>query len=186
MRPSRTKWKLAAACATVPLATAALLASVIPASASAQHPAKNQGAKVAAAGNCVTLNLVEITVKVYTNMKPPSGPLPAGFMGAYFDKLYNSSDTTQLGNSVGHLDIMYQLPNGDPIEYLSGTYQLPEGTFLMTGPFNRTFMLGGNWIVSAVKGTSGQYLGLHGSMRWRVTSFTAPGLPVQEQITLCG
>jgi hypothetical protein len=185
MRLSKSRWKLLVTCAAVPLAAAALLAGVIPASASAQPSAKAQSAKALRAEGCIELNLIDRIVNYYTNMNvsPASGHV--GFKSAFFNQLYDSTGTVVVGSSVGTLDITHQLSNGDLSEYIAYQLQFPDGTLVTTGAYDRTDVIAEQWQSGPIKGTSGRYFGMSGTYDWRIISTTAPGIPVQEKIVLC-
>jgi hypothetical protein len=182
MRLSKSRWKLLAA-VTAPLAAAVLLTGVLPASASAPQAAA-RGMKASEASRCIQLNLIELTETIYSNVAP-SSDVPVGTMAIYFDNLYDSSGTTLLGHSDGHIDIMYRNFAGHDIESVAETMQFPDGTLLFTGTLDRTVLLAQEPVTSAVQGTSGRYLGMHGSIVWRIVSLAPPNYPVSEQITMC-
>lgn len=179
MRPRKLRRRLLPVTAAVLIASG-LLIGVIPATAATSQPrASDDG------NQCIGLNFIEPTIKVYGNMTITSpSALPTGFLAIYFDQLNNPADGTKAGDSAGHFDIMYQLANGDDIEYISESMQLADGTLAGAGSFDRSNMLAGDWINIPVHGTSGRYVGMSGIWHWRVLSFSPP-YPVQDKAIVC-
>jgi hypothetical protein len=183
MRLNKSRQKLLMV-STVPLAVAALLAGVLPASASVSQAAA-RGVKVEHAEGCIKLNLIDRITNFYTNANVPPSSVSVGFKSAHFDQLYDSTGSTVVGSAVGTVDITNQLPSGDVIEYLADQLQFPEGTLLAAGAYNHTSVVAQQWQSGRIKGTSGRYQGMRGVFNWRILTLTALGTSVQENIVLC-
>jgi hypothetical protein len=104
-------WQKLLMVSTVPLAVAALLAGVLPASASVSQAAA-RGVKVEHAEGCIKLNLIDRITNFYTNANVPPSSVSVGFKSAHFDQLYDSTGSTVVGSAVGTVDITNQLPCG--------------------------------------------------------------------------
>jgi hypothetical protein len=159
---------------TVLLAAGTLFAGIMPASV-AQATNDNNG-------ECTQLRFIEKIAAFY----PGSSVTGVGAFGNFLDKLYAQDGTTQVGIGVGTYILLYQRPSdGHVFEYSTEQDQLPGGTVVISGYFDRTAMFEFQWVTLSVTGTSGQYLGMSGTVESRVQSFTEPGAPADDVFTLC-
>lgn len=167
------------------LLTAGLAALAVGGGVAASAPYSSAATATGLPG-CDTINVIEPTVRIYTNEPIPDATNPpVGAMAVYLDPLQDASGAT-IGDSAGHLDILAKrASDGHIIESISETLQLSDGALTSTGTFDRTAILSGAWVEAPIEGVSGAYAGRHGVWRWRMTSHVAPW-PVQEQIVLCG
>jgi allene oxide cyclase-like protein len=147
-------------------------------------PASAATGKAATDHHCVHLTLIEPTIRIYLNAPvDPTVGVVVGTQVAYFDPLLDTSGH-QIGQSVGMVDILYRASNGHLIQDIDENLQLPGGTLLTTGTYDRVQGLSGAWETAPLTGLSGAYAGMSGTWTWRVTSHVAP-FPVQEELSLC-
>jgi hypothetical protein len=160
------------------LVACTLFAGITPAAASTSQNAKAN----ADAPECVELHFIEKLAAVY----PANTVSGVGSFGNFFDKLYAQDGTTQVGIGVGTFNLLYQRPSdGHIIEFATEQDQLPGGTVVITGFFDRTDLLTFNRVQLSAEGTSGQYLGMSGSESSIMISLTEPGFPETADFTLC-
>ncbi|WP_033287247.1 allene oxide cyclase barrel-like domain-containing protein [Streptomyces sp. NRRL F-525] len=183
MRTSSTAWHRAAwTAAAVGAALALLAASNASAVANGDGAAHGKNPRA-----CLRLHVTEKMIKFDTSL-PPAADLPVGFMSTWFDELYDASGA-KIATATGNMDIMYARPSdGHKMQFQMEQVQLPDGTFSMAGPFDRTDVIESNWITAPVVGLSGRYAGWKGTWVWRTLPVppgeTAP--PFEDKIVLCG
>jgi hypothetical protein len=166
------------------LAGCGLLVGITPATASGVPTADDYSDK-----GCIQLHIFENTKQFYLGNTLTG----VGAAGNYLDRLYSSGDfSTQIGNGVGTYDLVYQrTSDGHMIEYSTEHDQFAEGSFVISDYFDRTAMFAMEWVGGEngqgmkVRGVSGKYLGMTGTVKWRVLSFTQPGIPTELIYVLC-
>jgi hypothetical protein len=166
------------------LAGCAVFIGVTPAVASTPQAASNREKK------CIQIHLFENTAAFYR----ANAETGVGAIGNYLDRLYDSgSFSNQIGTGVGTYDVVFQRPSdGHLFEFSTENDVLPDGSFVISDYFDRTAMLANEWVGGlngagmSVKGTGGLYRGMTGTVKWRVLSFTQPGIPTELEYVLCG
>lgn len=129
--------------------------------------------------------MVEKTMKYYCNMEADPDKVPVGWCSIYFDNLYNSDDTEQIGEAFGVNQAIYiRESDGHMIQYVTHQFHLSDGTLVSEGPVDREIVKAREWVHMPIRGTSGIYLGMAGLWTWRLYSYTDPLIPGYSNIML--
>jgi Allene oxide cyclase barrel like domain len=147
---------------------------------------------IATAGKagCITLHFYENTSKYYVG----NNATGVGAVGSYHDVLWADKKLTKrIGAGMGTFAVVSTDPSTqDLVEYSTEQDVFPDGSFVVSDYFDRTKMLGGQWVGGTngtgmyVTGTVGRYLGMTGKALWRILSLGTPGVPTELKYTLCG
>jgi hypothetical protein len=161
-------------------AVAAGAAGVIGATPSAQAQTDHQR-------HCIRLHTTENTPRWYTSEDVPPGGAGPGFIALYFGELYDAKTHAVVGHSGGSNHLLYTRPSdGAVIQYVDEQFDLGDGSFIASGSMSRQDVISLKWVSEPLRGTSGKYLGMTGTWKWRLMSTTDPNLPTDEIFTLCG